>query len=105
MVKVTGGGISQFARGKFGKTLLYQGQRSIHILRRLFKPKNPKSTKQKNARRCVYCAHLVYASMYEIDKNTLNKYVQDTHEAITSINFLVKICQKDEIDRLDKIFA
>lgn len=104
MVKVKGPALSVDAKGKFGKALLYQGQRGIHILRKLFKPKNPRTETQKNARRCVYCAHLVYASMYESDKNTLNKYVHDTHEAITSINFLVRICQNNEIDRLDKIF-
>ena len=103
MVKLTGPLISNKAKGTIAKTLLYQGLRGRNILRKLFKQKNPNTEAQKDARRCVYCAHLVYASLYETERDALILYVKNKNLAMTSINWLVRICQLDKIENINKI--
>lgn len=103
MVKITGPLISQKAKGKLANTLLYQTLRGKNILRKLFKQKNPNTGAQQNARRCVYCAHLIYASLYDSERDNLIAHVKNIEPKMTAINWLVKICQLNQISKLNNL--
>lgn len=103
MVKLKGPLISEDATGSISNSIIYQRQRSTHILRKFFKPKNPKSKLQKQSRQCVYCAHLTWASMSQIERQNIEDYVSQHFKNITPINWFVKLCQLDQIDKLNHI--
>lgn len=92
MAKISGSLIGTKPTGKIGGSLIFQGWKSLHIVRRKVDPMNPNSTKQQTQR--SYYSQAVECwrdgSMRAFDKEAWERWLKLTSFKFTNYNRYVK---------------